>query len=76
MDARPEMDVVFMAHTGLEGANRLEHFIKGALYKRRVKVKFWRVEAKNIPSERDARIKFLQDQWSRMDEWVLANRED
>ncbi|MCP4448783.1 MAG: hypothetical protein GY811_26135 [Myxococcales bacterium] len=39
IESRPDIDVVFMAHTGLEGANRLEDFVGGALYKQKVRVK-------------------------------------
>tara|TARA_R110002096_G_scaffold16898_7_gene57850 strand:- start:2389 stop:3528 length:1140 start_codon:yes stop_codon:yes gene_type:complete len=74
IDARPDMDVVFLAHTGLEGANRLEDFVGGALYKQKVRIKFWRVPAAEIPQEDQARIEWLHREWSKVDAWIEANK--
>lgn len=75
MDARPDIDVVFLAHTGLEDANRLDDFVGGALYKQRVQMKFWRVPAHEIPTDPDERTTWLHQEWSKVDDWICANRE-
>ena len=74
IESRPDIDVVFLAHTGLEGANRLEDFVAGALYKRKVRMKFWRVPASEIPQDDDARAEWLHGEWSKLDRWVAENR--
>jgi 1-acyl-sn-glycerol-3-phosphate acyltransferase len=74
IDARPDMDVVFLAHTGLEGANKLEDFVAGALYKQKVHMKFWRVAAHDIPKDPDERIAWLHEEWSKVDQWICENR--
>jgi 1-acyl-sn-glycerol-3-phosphate acyltransferase len=74
MEDRPDIDVVFMAHTGLESANRLEDFVAGALYKRKVRMKFWRVPAAEIPKDPEQRLQWLHGEWRKVDQWIAANR--
>ena len=76
LEDRPDIDVVFMAHTGLESANRLEDFVAGALYKRKVKMKFWRVPAAEIPKDPEEQKLWLHAEWSKMDRWVAENRDE
>ena len=76
MDARPDIDIVFLAHTGLEGANGLNDFVRGALYKRKLRMKFWRVAASDIPQDKDERLEWLHTEWAKVDKWITANRED
>lgn len=76
MDARPDIDIVFLAHTGLEGANGLNDFVNGALYKRKLRMKFWRVAASEIPQDEDERLEWLHEEWAKVDAWITANRED
>jgi len=75
LDCCAEMDVVFCAHTGLEGANRLENFINGSLYKRTIKVKFWRIAAADIPTDTVGRIEWIHRQWLKVDKWVEENQD-
>jgi 1-acyl-sn-glycerol-3-phosphate acyltransferase len=73
LDARADLDVVFMAHTGLEGANRLEDLIAGSLLDQTIRVKFWRASRADVPTEREARIAWLNAWWERVDAWVDAH---
>jgi hypothetical protein len=70
MNRRPDIDVVICAHTGLEGANKLEDFIGGALLGRTVHVKFWRIAARDIPGSDEARTEWLERCWREVDSWV------
>eukprot|EP00698_Gefionella_okellyi_P017647 TRINITY_DN5199_c0_g2_i1.p1 TRINITY_DN5199_c0_g2~~TRINITY_DN5199_c0_g2_i1.p1 ORF type:complete len:328 (+),score=66.27 TRINITY_DN5199_c0_g2_i1:43-1026(+) len=70
IDAAPEADVVFCAHTGFEGFANVEHVWGGGMVGVEVRVKFWRVAAKDIPTEKQARVHWLFDQWSKMDEFA------
>ncbi len=74
IEARPDIDVVFLAHTGLEGANHLKDFIGGALYKKKVHMKFWRIPASEIPRDQEARIEWLHKEWSKVDRWIAENK--
>jgi hypothetical protein len=68
----PAADVVFGAHTGLEGLRTLGDLWSGALVGRVIELELWRVPAASIPPERAQRIDWLYDQWQRVDEWIEA----
>ena len=72
LDAAPEADVVFCAHTGLEGAARLGDLFRGALVGATLRVRFWRVARAEVPGERAARAAWLDAWWERLDAWVEA----
>lgn len=73
LESAPEADVVIGVHTGFEGVRSLADVWNGALVGRRVRVRFERVAAAAIPREREARIEWIYDQWSRLDAWLEAN---
>jgi 1-acyl-sn-glycerol-3-phosphate acyltransferase len=75
LETRPDMDVVFMAHTGLEGANKLEDFVAGALYQRKLRMKFWRVPATEIPADSAGRLGWLESEWRKVDQWIVEHRD-
>jgi 1-acyl-sn-glycerol-3-phosphate acyltransferase len=68
--ASPGADVVFCAHQGFEAAATFGSMWKAELVGRRVRVRFWRVPAEEIPRDREARVDWLFDQWSRIDAWL------
>jgi 1-acyl-sn-glycerol-3-phosphate acyltransferase len=74
LDAAPAADVVFCAHTGLEGAASLADLWRGDLVGRLVRVRFWRIPRAEIPAERAARSRWLDEWWERLDAWVDAAR--
>jgi len=73
--ASPGTDVVFCAHEGFEGAATFGSLWRGALVRRRVNVRFWRVPAAEIPEDPDARVDWLFDHWSQIDTWLAEQRE-
>jgi 1-acyl-sn-glycerol-3-phosphate acyltransferase len=74
LDAQPEIDVVFCAHTGLEGASRLDDLVAGSLLDCVVRVKFWRVPRAEVPVVDSERIAWLGEWWERVDAWIAANQ--
>jgi 1-acyl-sn-glycerol-3-phosphate acyltransferase len=68
--AAPSLDVVFFAHTGLEGAVNFRRFIRGGLVGQTIRVKVWRVPAAEIPTSEEERLEWLFDQWLRVDTWL------
>ena len=74
LDRRPETDVVFLAHVGLDGLAEVKDLYSGGLVGITVKVEFWRVPHTEIPATREGRIDWLFTQWDRMDAWVGENK--
>ncbi len=68
-------DVVLCGHEGLGGFAKIGDIWSGALVGRTVSVKFWRISAADIPTERKARIDWLYTQWERIDAWIAATKE-
>ena len=75
INSAPHADVVFCAHTGLEGANALEDFAQGSLLHRTIRVKVWRVPASEVPVDPAEQEHWLAERWLEVDRWVLANRD-
>ncbi len=65
-------DVVFCAHTGLEGANHFKDLLDGSLLDQTLRIRFWRVPFRDIPPEGPGRIDWLFDEWDRVDAWIDA----
>lgn len=74
LEKRPDLDVVFCAHTGFEGAATFRDLLDGALIGREVSVTFWRVPAAAIPRDRGARAEWLYAEWLRVDAWIDQQR--
>jgi len=70
----PGIDVVFMAHAGLEGIVRLPDLWSGLLIGRTLRVRFWRVPASSRPPDREGRIDWLYREWERLDAWLVRAR--
>lgn len=73
MDAAPEVDVAFCAHTGTEALTRLGDLASGAALGARLRVGCWRVPASEIPREEQARKAWLDGEWAKVDRWVEAH---
>jgi 1-acyl-sn-glycerol-3-phosphate acyltransferase len=70
LDAAPEADVVFCAHTGFEGAASITQIWQGALIGRVIRVHFRRVPRAAIPRTREELIAWLLTEWQRVGDWV------
>ena len=76
LEEAPGVDVAFCVHTGFERLRTLNDLWNGELVGRTIEVEFWRVPAAQIPSERAARVDWLFDQWSRVDDWLETRATD
>lgn len=72
--AARDVDAVFLAHVGLEGATEYQSILRGGLVGRTIRVKIWRVPAVEIPTANESRIDWLFEQWGAVDRWVSANK--
>ncbi|MEV7011372.1 1-acyl-sn-glycerol-3-phosphate acyltransferase [Streptosporangium sp. NPDC051022] len=74
IEACPAADVVFVAHTGLDDLVTIGDVWRKLPVRARIKARWWRVRAEDIPDDREARIDWLYDQWERIDTWIAENR--
>ncbi len=70
LDAARPVDVVFCAHTGLEGASHFADLAAGSLIGKTVKVRLWRVPAERVPWAGAERHAWLEGWWQTIDEWI------
>lgn len=71
VNARPDADVVFVAHTVLEDVGTLGEFWRRIPFERPVAARYWRVPAADVPRENEeALIDWLYEWWGRIDEWI------
>lgn len=73
LETRPDVDVVFLAHSGLEGTTGLNELRSGQLVGRTIRLKFWRVAHDRIPRDKKGQVDWLDAQWARIDEWVSSH---
>ena len=75
LDAARGVDVVFIAHTGLESATRYQSILGGELIGGTVRIRMSRISGDSIPTSREGRIAWLYERWHEVDDWVTQNRQ-
>ncbi|MEW6209875.1 MAG: 1-acyl-sn-glycerol-3-phosphate acyltransferase [Acidobacteriota bacterium] len=63
-------DIIFCAHTGLESVVDLRDILHGTLIRREIRVRFWRVDFDAVPKSREERLRWLYDEWAKVDRWI------
>ncbi len=74
LDAAPDAGVIFVAHTGLDRLITVADVWRELPMDKVILMRFWSVPPEEIPAERQERIDWLFEWWSRIDEWVENNR--
>ncbi|MCP9951496.1 1-acyl-sn-glycerol-3-phosphate acyltransferase [Actinomadura madurae] len=75
LDAAPSADVVFVAHCGLDRMTTAGEIWRRVPLTGVVRARWWRVPARDVPGDRDARVGWLYDQWERADAWISSQQE-
>jgi 1-acyl-sn-glycerol-3-phosphate acyltransferase len=70
LEATRGTDVVFCGHVGLDGFEHISDIWRGGLVGGTVHVRFWRYPAAEVPTDRDAQIRWLYARWQVVDDWV------
>jgi hypothetical protein len=73
VDAAPDADVVFVAHTGLEQMSSVLDIWRGIPMDSDVRARWWRVPSAEVPEEPEAQVDWLFAWWGRMDEWISVH---
>ncbi len=76
IEAAADLSLVFCAHTGFEGASHFGTLINGSWIGADIRIRFWRVARRDVPSNAAAQRDFLFTQWDRMQRAIIELRED
>jgi 1-acyl-sn-glycerol-3-phosphate acyltransferase len=72
MTEAPGASVVFVAHTGTEDLISSSVIWRGMPFDRTVRVNYWHCAAAEVPAAEAARFAWLDEQWSRVDDWIAS----
>lgn len=72
LEAAPDADVVFIAHSGLDEFSTMRDVWRGLPMEKRITLHAWRVPRSDVPEERTAQGLWLFEWFGRIDEWVDA----
>ena len=70
LDAAPQADVVFVAHTGLDHMTSVADVWRSIPLTEPVRATWWTAPAAGIPAGRPERLRWLQDNWAAVDAWI------
>jgi 1-acyl-sn-glycerol-3-phosphate acyltransferase len=70
LQERPDLDVVFCSHQGLEDSLTKASIASGGLIGRPLHISFWREPAATRPRDTDELRRWLFEQWDRVDEFA------
>jgi 1-acyl-sn-glycerol-3-phosphate acyltransferase len=70
LDANPGIDVVVIAHVGLDPYPTFMELARSAPLTAPLRVTAWRFPRAVIPEGKDERVAWLDDIWCRVDDWV------
>ena len=73
LQSRPDLDVVFCAHTGFENVKALTDLFNGSLTERLIRVSFRREPHQRRPQQPPELRRWLFDQWTQVDDNVTAS---
>ncbi|HEX8121843.1 MAG TPA: 1-acyl-sn-glycerol-3-phosphate acyltransferase [Solirubrobacteraceae bacterium] len=74
LDEARGVDVVLMAHVGLDGFEYIRDVWAGGLVGTTVRVRFWRFAADEVPEDEDERVRWLYARWQTLDDWIGEHR--
>ena len=74
IEATPKVDIMFVAHTGLEDMVTIGDLWRGLPMDQVVKIGWWIVPEEDVPEGDDQQIDWLFREWGDVDSWIAANR--
>lgn len=74
IEATPKVDIMFVAHTGLEDMVTIGDLWRGLPMDQVVKIGWWIVPEEDVPENDDRQIDWLFREWGAVDAWIAANR--
>ncbi len=74
LDAAPEVDVLLVAHTGLDHVVSVADVWHSLPMDKRLLMRWWRIPHEEIPAGREERIEWLYGWWREVDQWIDQHR--
>jgi 1-acyl-sn-glycerol-3-phosphate acyltransferase len=75
IEAAPQADVVFVAHTGVEHLTSLKAIWREIPLAKTIYARYWRLAPAEIPADPAERVDWLFKWWVEIDRWIGAVRE-
>lgn len=72
--AHPEIDVLVIAHRGLERAGSMYDLWAGGLLRAHLEIQIWRIPAAEVPREREELEEWMVQQWERIDAFAARSK--
>ncbi len=74
--ARPDADVIFVAHAGLDTIQSVADVWRRFPINQVIRARWWRVPSGQVPraADHEAQVQWLYDWWERIDRWITENR--
>jgi 1-acyl-sn-glycerol-3-phosphate acyltransferase len=74
ISARPDADVIFVAHTGLDQLVSVGDVWRSLPMDHVVHARWWRVPAEEVPRREDheSQVRWLYDWWQRIETWIAS----
>jgi len=76
IEARPDADVIFVAHAGLDAITSVGDVWRRFPVDQVIRARWWRVPFDQVPREagHEEQVQWLFGWWERIDEWITENR--
>ena len=76
IEARPDADVIFVAHAGLDAIVSVGDVWRRFPVDQVIRARWWRVPFDQVPREagHEEQVQWLFGWWERIDEWITENR--
>ena len=71
IEGAPEADVVFIGHEGFEESAKPRDVMRGAIVGKTIRVTAWKVDANDVPANRDDQVEWLYENWAEIDAWLV-----
>jgi 1-acyl-sn-glycerol-3-phosphate acyltransferase len=73
LDAAPGAEVIWVAHTGVDRMLTMADVWRELPLETTITMRWWSVDAADVPVGREERVEWLFDWWAKIDQWIEEN---
>jgi 1-acyl-sn-glycerol-3-phosphate acyltransferase len=74
LDAAPGAEVIWVAHTGVDKMLTMADVWRELPLETTIMMRWWSVDAAEVPRGREERVEWLFEWWARIDQWIEDHR--